>query len=79
VINIYDNDNFEDECTCPNPKAHKRDCKLNFRNVGRKLFPSFKLGDSVVIHSILPARHSEEKVCTGRARASREVPRIFPK
>lgn len=50
MINIYDNDNFEDECTCPNPKAHKRDCKLNFRNVGRKLFPSFKLGDSVVIH-----------------------------
>lgn len=46
-------------CDCPNPKAHKRTCQLNSRNVSRKLlFPKIKMGDAVLVHfSWLPEKH----------------------
>ena len=46
------------ECTCPNPKAHKRDCPLSIRSRGKRLFPSFKPGNKVAIHvQKFPGKH----------------------
>ena len=46
------------ECTCPNPKAQKRDCPLNIRSRGKRFFPSFKHGNKVAIHvQKFPGKH----------------------
>ena len=51
---------FEEKlCTCPNPKAHKRDCPMSCRNLPRKTF--FRPGDAVVLH--LPGKPKKHLVC----------------